>query len=400
MINRSLALKLFEGFSVQRWNDWPRSFDLNEMDKSSHKMLTAYIIGKIEEERGVAIDWTKIIYGGFFEFLKKIALSDIKASVHRMIKEQYPEELKELNQWVVNQYESLIDDKQLLNLFTEYLTVKEDMGNPSFRVLRAAHKYSTMREFELLRNYPLNPRRVLETESEINRDLCEFLDLKGLKLLMTHQLPYDFMADVEHLRFQIRWSQTPRIPHTSVLGHSFLVACLALLITRDLNPCPKRLFNNFFCGLFHDMPEAVTRDIVKPVKYATDGLPETVKRIEDRIVEEKLIPKMHPAFKEELLYYTRNEFSNRVQVNGIIKVVTPEEINSEYNSDEFSPVDGELIKLCDEIAALMEADQSIAHGITSQSLVDGRAGVLKKYNKDHKNKTVCGIEVMPFFREF
>ena len=32
------------------------------------------------------------------------------------------------------------------------------------------------------------------------------------------------------------------------------------------------IFNNFFCSLFHDLPEAVTRDIISPVKQATDEL--------------------------------------------------------------------------------------------------------------------------------
>jgi putative hydrolases of HD superfamily len=398
MINRSLILKLFEGFSIQRWNDWPRPFDLIEMDKSSHKMLVAYILGKIEESRGNHIDWTKVIYGGFFELLKKIALSDIKAPVHRMIKESYPEEFKQLNKWVIDQYEGLIDDKELIALFAEYIFTKDNMADPSFRVLRAAHKYSTMREFELLGNYPLNPRRMLETENEINSDLCTFLDLHGLQLLISHQPPYDFMADVEQLRFQIRWSTTPRIPRTSVLGHSVFVACLALLITRCLNPCPARLFDNFFCALFHDMPEAVTRDIIQPVKYAAKGLPEAVKGIEDRIVTEKLVPKMHPAFKEELLYFTKDEFSNRIKIDGKIKIVESNEINDKFNSDEFSPIDGDLIKLCDDIAALIEVDQSLAYGITSNSIQEGYNRILGKYSKGIS--TVCGIDVRSFFREF
>ena len=33
-MNRSLALKIFEGFSIQRWNDLVRPFELVEMDKA------------------------------------------------------------------------------------------------------------------------------------------------------------------------------------------------------------------------------------------------------------------------------------------------------------------------------------------------------------------------------
>ncbi|MGZ7169402.1 MAG: HD domain-containing protein [Halobacteriota archaeon] len=30
--------------------------------------------------------------------------------------------------------------------------------------------------------------------------------------------------------------------------------------------CYRRRFHNFFGGLFHDLPEALTRDIISPVK--------------------------------------------------------------------------------------------------------------------------------------
>ena len=47
-----LSLRLFEGFSIQRWNDLIRPFDLVEMDKEAEKMVLVYIIGKYEENKG------------------------------------------------------------------------------------------------------------------------------------------------------------------------------------------------------------------------------------------------------------------------------------------------------------------------------------------------------------
>ena len=51
-MEKSLALKIFEGFSIQRWNDLVRPFDLVEMDKGGEKMVIAYILGKYEENKG------------------------------------------------------------------------------------------------------------------------------------------------------------------------------------------------------------------------------------------------------------------------------------------------------------------------------------------------------------
>ena len=85
--------------------------------------------------------------------------------------------------------------------------------------------------------------------------------MTGLKSLILKQELFDFVTKIEQLRYQVRWGQSPRIPKTSVLGHSMLVASLSLLLTREFNPTDKRIYNNFFAGLFHDLPEAVTRAI-------------------------------------------------------------------------------------------------------------------------------------------
>ena len=117
MISQKLALKIFEGFSIQRWTDLVRPFDMVEMDKAAEKMVLAYIIGKFEEERGEAVDWNWMIYASLFDLLRKIALCDIKAPVISMLKREYTEEYYRLNEWVLNQYKALLSD-DLFSKFT------------------------------------------------------------------------------------------------------------------------------------------------------------------------------------------------------------------------------------------------------------------------------------------
>ena len=52
MLNKNFILRLFEGFSIQRWTDLVRPFELVEMDKAAERMVVAYIIGKYEEQAG------------------------------------------------------------------------------------------------------------------------------------------------------------------------------------------------------------------------------------------------------------------------------------------------------------------------------------------------------------
>ncbi|MBR4180454.1 MAG: HD domain-containing protein [Treponema sp.] len=403
-MNKELILKIFEGFSIQRWNDLIRPFDLVEMDKAGEKMVIAYILGKHEEKKGAVIDWKWMIYASLFDLLKKIALCDIKAPVQQMLKREFSREYMRLNEWVLNQYRQLIPDDSLFSAFTIYVGQKAGSFNVpeaqkiSLRVYNAAHKYSTMRELEML-SVVNEKERLSKIDSELKAELQPYLDLEGLQKLLTRQKEFDFLLKIEQLRFQTRWNQTPRVPATSVLGHCFFVAIMTLLLGRESNPdmCDKRIINNYFSALFHDLPESVTRDIISPVKQATDALPKIVKKIEDEIVNKELVPLMDESYLEEVMYYTSDEFSDRICPAGQKpKTVTWEELNDQYNDSKYNPVDGKLVRICDHLSALMEADISIKHGITSSHLQGGKDGMLELYPEE---TLISGIDVNKLFHE-
>ena len=397
MFNKTVALKIFEAFSIERWNDLVRPFEMIEMDKSAEKAVCAFIIGKFEESRGASIDWSYIIHGIFFDLLKKIALCDIKAPVQRMIRDGYPEQYAKLNEWVVDQYRLIIKDARLIEGLSGWLLGGHDGQSPSWRVLRAAHKYSAMREIEMIRMVN-EPFRIVPIEKGLNRDIESFLDLRGMQLLLGKQRPYDFLMEVERLRFQTRWNQTPRIPRTSVLGHSFYTAILSFLLGREVGVSGVREYNNFFSALFHDLPEAVTRDIISPVKRATEALPAIVKEIEDRIVQEELLPLMDEVYRDEIRFFTNSEFENRVGYpDGTCRVATVPELEEASRAPGAKPVDGRLIRAADHISAFIEADRSISYGITSEHLREGKKNILAMYPE---GTLVNGFDMASFLRSF
>ena len=233
-----------------------------------------------------------------------------------MIKKEYPEEYKKLNEWVLDSYRDIISDKKLFAKFEQYLSEEETNTSLTSRVFRAAHKFSTMQEFEMLSRVN-EPFRLRNIEKQLNEDIGKYLDLTGLQQLIMKQKAYEFLMIIEQLRFQIRWNQTPRVPKTSVLGHSFFVAVTTLLLEGEENTfCDKRRYNNYFSALFHDLPESVTRDIISPVKQATAELPSVVKKIEDEIVRKELLPLMEDFYSDELIYFTSDEFENRIILPG------------------------------------------------------------------------------------
>lgn len=401
MVEKELILKIFEGFSIQRWNDLVRPFELVEMDKASEKMITAYIIGKHEESQGHKIDWEWMIYASLFDLLKKITLCDIKSPVQQMIRAKYPDEYKKLNDWVLSKYKSVIFDSDLFSRFSDYLLSDADLSRSDFslteRVLEAAHKFSSLRELEMIS--PVNEKiRTTTIHDELTAQVQKYSDLRGVERLLSRERDFYFIMKIEQLRFQTRWNQTPRIPQTSVLGHCFFVAVVTLLLFRSTGKkaCQKRLFNDFFSALFHDLPESVTRDIISPVKQATNELPGIVKKIEDEIVHSELVPLMDDSYVDEILYFTNDEFQNRILVTELdgqksAQSVTWEELNDNYNSDVHSPIDGKLVRLADHLSAFIEADSSIKYGITSKQLTSGRDNILKAYLSGTK---INGVDAM------
>ena len=55
-----------------------------------------------------------------------------------------------------------------------------------------------------------------------------------------------------------------------------------------LGACPARRVNNFFCGLFHDLPELLTRDIISPVKKSFEDLETLIKEYENTELDRRV----------------------------------------------------------------------------------------------------------------
>ncbi|NLM49531.1 MAG: HD domain-containing protein [Clostridiaceae bacterium] len=406
IISRMLANKLFEAFSIYRWNDRIRPVDLVEMDKHAHKAVITFLIASLEEEKGKEIDWEYLVDGIVFALLQKIVLSDIKATVIDKIRQDYHNDYISLNKWVVDQYRQYIDDEDFLDKMESFLC--KEQSKHEYRILQAASKYSTKRELEIIYNSNQSFPEISNILHKLTDEIMQFSDLPGIAELNSNAGSLFLgMCIIEQLRYQIRWSQSPRIPKTTVLGHCMYVALLIYFISRMLKSCQNRLVNNFFAALFHDLPESVTRDIISPVKQATTDLPAIIKEIESNICEQELYPhfSQYPHFVKKLKYLLGEEFDdefcNRIMVNNKAeKISDDKDVNKKYNADKYNLVDGRLIKVCDDIAAYMEATKSRDYGITSKHLQDGIYSVSNKYLSMEKIPGVFGVDVKKFFYEF
>jgi putative hydrolase of HD superfamily len=267
--------------------------------------------------------------------------------------------------------------------FETFLTDPE--GAPlEKKILKAAHDLATCWEFRLI--YGLNQKiyGIEGTRERIENEVEGHHGLIGVQQVVLYKKYQGFIDLCGQLRFQQRWAQTPRIPKTSVLGHMLIVAMLSYLFSLELTRCGKRLYNNYFAALFHDLPEVLTRDIVSPVKRSMEGLEETIKEIEQELLEESLLPLLPAPWHPEMRYFYFHDdpFENKRIEQGVVKKgMSTETINRDFDSDVHEPLDGSIVFLCDKLAAYLEADLSIKHGIESRVLTEARTKIRKKFKQ-------------------
>jgi len=384
---------IFKAFSIERWNDKLRPLPLIQMDKHAHKMVIAWIIARYEQDAGIDFSWRDIVKGGIYELLRRNVISDIQSPVYKEISKN-KKLLEKLNYMIFKEVEGKIENEKIRNEFEEYLLKNETYHPHSLKILEAAHRYSSYWEFQIVKNANPNGYNISEIEILLGNELEQFQDLEAMLKLKQKNSIKNFVDLFGELRYQIRWGHLPRIPQTSVLGHSMLVAILSYFFSLELEDISeKRLYNNFFTGIFHDLPEVVTRDIIKPVKRSVPGMLEEIQRIEKQLAERDIYPHLKEEWVEEIKYFTQDEFNYKTNQNNSL---TWEKFKRSANNNELNPIDGPLIKVADDFAAFIEAYNSVNYGIRSKELIEAMHSIRHKY----KNKSVSDLPVHELFDKY
>ncbi len=394
MIRKALLSKIYDAASMQRWNDKIRPVELCELDKQAHKMVIAYMLGKFEEDNP-AFNWIEVIEGGIFEFLQRTVLTDLKPQIFYRIREDRAG-YDRLNEWLFEQLRPIISPLGIdfCHRMRSYLQRHDEDINR--RVLQAAHFYATKWEFDIIERANPNGYEIRDIRRDMERKQEKYYDLKGFQHLMLYSNLRNFIDLSGQLRFQIRWSHLHRIPKTSVLGHMLIVAVLSYLCSIEIGACPRRCYNNYFTGLFHDLPEVLTRDIVHPVKKSVGGLDSLIKEYEKERMEEEVYGLIPEIWHEEIRLFTEIEFKSVVTRDGQRVEQTSNEISERFNDDTFNPRDGEIVQAVDHLAAFMEAYLAHANGMRAPDFEKTKT-ILKE---EYRTREIAGLRLGEIYADF
>lgn len=385
MINPKLIEHIFKAANISRWNDYPKMVDLVELDKQAHKFIIAYFIAKLEHD----VDMRYIIEGGVFEFLSRVVVTDIRPDVFHHIQKT---KSVQINSWILTNLEPLIEDIEDGKFLERFKYFQDDKTHQKEKlILKAASYLATKWEFSIVYQTSKFLNGIDELKQQVDEELEDYYELIGVRKIALNQKLARIVDLSGRLRFQKRWAQTERIPETAVLGHMLVVAIFGYFYSLKVGACDKRLENNFYCALFHDLPESLTRDIISPVKYGIDGLNEIISEYEMRLIEDKILPYVPQSFRADFSYILgvrddngtlkKDEFENR------INRINPQAYHGSMdnvNSNEYNSIDGKALKYCDNLAAFVEAGLSISYGVKSKDLVKGFKNIRAKFKKNPK----------------
>ncbi|MCX4310106.1 MAG: HD domain-containing protein [Desulfovibrio sp.] len=389
-VRKNMLQFVFSGSYLLRWNDKLRPMELQEIDKQAHKLLVAYILfneNSREMQPLQKIDLARqIIEGALFDYLYRLIITDIKPPVFYKIRENR-EHYRQLTAYVLSRLEPIFSPLgPFWDRMTKWHLSDEGEDDLAHRILKVSHLYASRWEFNIIK--PANPfdEEMGFIHQSFEDGLANFRDLAGVQEILYPGALASFASLCGQLRFQIRWTQVPRIPATSVLGHMFLVATYGYFFSMTIGACQARANNNFFGGLLHDLAELLTRDIISPVKQSIPSLPEIIKQYEISELERRILNPLKRDGFEDLSHSLRyhlgldvgSEFQDCYFRDGKAIPVNGFQEMAKFNMDNLEPKDGQLLKMCDWLAAFLEAHSSIRNGISSPHLVEAQARLKEK----------------------
>lgn len=330
MIGNTLSL-VFRGLSIYRWNNFPRIEQVSTTDNLAFTLHTIILLAAVlEEKEGIKVDmwyiFRKIIFSSFVTLTHSDINSEVKEHlksrpeirnklediVFQMLKDwNMPEWMeRDMNEVTDRENTGYEEEKNLIAFSKLWVGYHEAYFNNEVyfgvydRVLSSFRRKFERTEFSVYRKY-------LHLDRSAQGNLEKFL------------------LSVRRLQSSYRWNRTRRIYPVSVMSHLYIIFYLTYVIGNIEGESQEEIVSMMKIALFHDIPEAITGDIVTPTKMAVPGFEEYLMEIEKSMVDEYL-----------LIYLDGFKFKKEFEIH----MLAP-----------WSTKKGPIIKLADNFSALFEA---------------------------------------------
>ncbi len=269
----SLASFLLRGLSIYRWSNFPRVEKPTALDHGAFSLHVSFLVADmVEEKRGVKDVFNRLdlfkrsLFSVFFSCAYSDVSSDVKQSIKKMRPDLYATLCKKMHSSVL----SWNLPKNVHEEFTEFANYLESKHERSQEADLYSYGKLVSAYYEALFNARVYPEVYGGPLEAILLRLAEprFAEFRTV-LDVTKDTPsVRFLLSVRRLESAFRWNRLRRSYPISVMSHLFIVATLSYLLFRIEGKSDADVTEAILRSLYHDVPEAITGDIVTPTKKA------------------------------------------------------------------------------------------------------------------------------------
>ncbi len=338
---------LFNWITIERRNNYPRIEKFVETEHLSlllHYITVLYYLVDFKKVNLLKI-YIFIFWKAYFTFI----YSDITSYVKN--------EIKNRNLKIYKKLEFLV--YKFLYSFQLPNDIKEDirrvyktkfLNDSEERLLKLAKFLTVKKEIEINGKMYFNVYRatINNINNQLNRLAGFSIDSKKVSFINS------YIDQVKRLKFSYRWNRLKKIYKISVLSHLYIVFGISYLLWKFKKLTDIQLLEVLLRSIFHDIPEALTGDIVAPTKKAVDWLEDLINNIEKDLVDEKLLGIFSDDLKKEIWEYMLRPFDGRlwklVKISDLLSAMWEAKLEPEfYFQDVYRQLKRKLLNKNDKI---------------------------------------------------
>jgi putative hydrolase of HD superfamily len=346
---------MMRGVTTLRWNNLPRIEEFTILDNIGLRLHIALLLASIEISRGNKVNEELILKKILFSTFPKLILSDISYEFKKYITEIDPNIMNEVTRKVFDflfSFDFTPEIKEDIQATVDTNSELED------RIVKTSRLYASY--LETTYNASVFEYDYRDSMKALNNAILqEKKNYKAFKELFEDNNHHEYLLIIRRLVHAKRWNQNKRKYPISVMAHLVIVAFIGyiLQIIEKANGKDFDLTLVLKRGLFHDIPESITGDIITPTKRIVPHFKAILVEAEERMLEKNFFPIIPEV--------ARKEFSTLM-------------------TDESSP-ESKLVKYADDLCMLLETLMEINAG---DDIFRGRYDAVKSKLNGIESKSV------------
>ncbi len=307
MIGFILKLMLTRGLSMKRWNNFPRIEDVSHLDNVWYVIHIALFLSYLEEKNWKKVNREFLIKRIIFNSFLSLLISDINSWTREYIKNIDSSIFRQIEDlWIKNLLD--LDSPDFIKKDLESTLLNTD-NKLELLIIDCAKKYAWLNECTI--NSKIYDDIYEVPLFEINGFLNENRNkLYSLNILLDNDNYKKYLSHIRRLSHSMRWSWQTRIFPISVMSHLVIITYIAYVIWMIENNNWKNysIEELLLRTIYHDIPEAITGDIITPTKKSVDWFVEVLEKVEIKMMDDYMFSYVDNDYRSNVFEYMLNPF--------------------------------------------------------------------------------------------